>query len=592
MSRPKTSQGELSDSIRALRRVFFVVGAFSFAVNILLLVPALYMLQTYDRVLTSRNEGTLLALTLILIGLLALEGALEFVRSRVLARVSAQLDMQIDGRVFDAMFGQAINGKGGTARVLGDLGHVRQFLTGRGLLAFFDAPWLPLYLLVVFLLSPWLGLFAAIAAVILVALAWYNEAATGSLHALSGKLGANAGHYAGTTLRNAEVINALGMLDAMRGRWQAKQGEYLAVLGEVNDRSAMIGGAVRFFRMVLQSGILGFGAYLVLQNQLTPGGMIAASILLGRALAPVDLAIGVWRQVVSAREAFARLNGLLAAHPAARQQLTLPRPQGAIAVEGLQVAAPGRREAILKGLAFQVGAGKTIGIIGPSASGKSTLARALVGVWPPLSGAVRIDGADIAHWNRSELGPCLGYLPQDVELFDGTVAENIARFGEIVSERVVEASRRAGVHDLILHLPQGYETQIGEGGVTLSGGQRQRIALARAMYGDPVLVVLDEPNANLDEAGDAALVAAIRSLKAQRCTVFVVTHRANLLTETDAVMVMAEGRIQAFGPSADLIKGLRGRPAERPGPKVGAGDTAHEAVEGGAPAAAGRKEFA
>lgn len=547
-------QGELTDALRALRRVFWVVGTFSFAINLLLLAPSLYMMQTYDRVLTSRNEGTLLFLTLILVGLLALEAALEFVRSRVLARMAAALDLQLDGRVFDGMFSLARLGQTSATRALADLNSVRQFLTGKGLLAFFDVPWVPIYLLVTFLLSPWLGLFALIAALVLVALAWYNERATGDLHAMSSRQGAAATQLAEATLRNAEVIEALGTLRPMRERWLEKQFAYLALVGEANDRGAMISGGVRFVRTVLQSGILGFGAYLVLQNQLTPGSMIAASILLGRTLAPVDLAITSWRGVVAARGAFVRLNEMLSRFPARQHLVTLPRPQGTIAAEALVVAAPGKREAILRGLTFQVHAGKMVAIVGPSASGKSALARSLVGVWPALSGSVRLDGADIATWNREELGPCLGYLPQDVELFDGTVAENIARFGPFESAAVVLAAQRAGVHEMILRLPQGYETVLGEGGVALSGGQRQRLALARALFGDPVLVVLDEPNANLDDAGDAALIAALRDLKARQRTVFVVTHRGNLLTEADAILVLAEGRIQAFGTPQDVLK--------------------------------------
>lgn len=578
----KLPPGELTDALVALRRVFTVIAGFSFAINLLLLVPSLYMLQTYDRVLTSRNEGTLLVLTLLLIGLLALEATLEFVRSRVLARVSSALDVQLDSRVFDAMFVHSLRGKGQASRILADLGHLRQFVAGKGQLAFFDAPWLPIYLLVVFLLNPWLGLFGLVSAALLIGLAWYNERATGELHALSGKLGGSAGQYAETTLRNAEVIDALGMLGAMRRRWLRRQNEFLGALGEANDRAARIGGVVRFSRTVLQSLILGLGAWLVLKDQLTPGGMIAASILLGRALAPVDLAIANWRGVVAAREAFGRLNGLLRDFPVYRNLVTLPRPLGAIAAEQLVVAAPGKREPILKGLGFQVEPGTCVAVVGPSAAGKSTLARALVGIWHPLSGTVRLDGAEIAGWNREEIGPCLGYLPQDIELFDGSIAENIARFGDIDSSQVVEAARRAGVHELILRLPEGYETRIGADGISLSGGQRQRIALARALYGDPVLVVLDEPNANLDEAGDAALIAALRDLRERGRTVFIVTHRANLLTETDAIMVLNDGRIQTMGPSSEILQANRARPpqvAQSQAPKVGAGGTAPSPTE-------------
>jgi ATP-binding cassette subfamily C exporter for protease/lipase len=560
MSLLRLPQGELSDALVALRRVFTVIGGFSLAINLLLLTPSLYMLQTYDRVLTSRNEGTLLVLTLLLFGLLALEASLEFIRSQVLARVAAALDLQLDGRVFDAMVNTALRGQARGAQILGDLTHIRQFIAGKGLLAFFDIPWLPIYLLVVFLLNPWLGLFGLISAIILIGLAAYNEHAIGELLVQSGKLASLASQAADGSVRNAELIDALGMRGAMRRRWLSIQNEYLGAQGEANERGARIGGIVRFARTALQSVILGLGAYLVLQNQLTPGGMIAASILLGRALAPVDLAIAHWRGVVAAREAFARLNELLRAHPATKSLVTLPRPDGRVQVEHLVVAAPGKRDPILKGISFEVNPGQAIAIIGPSAAGKSTLARALVGVWTPLSGSVRLDGAEVATWEREDLGPALGYLPQDIELFPGSIAENIARFGLLDSTQVVEAARRAGVHELILHLPQGYETRIGTSdpaSIVLSGGQRQRIALARALYGDPVLVVLDEPNANLDEAGDAALINALRDLKARKRTVFIVTHRANLLTQTDAILVLTDGRIQTIGPSADIIQASR-----------------------------------
>lgn len=560
MSLLRLPQGELSDALVALRRVFTVIGGFSLAINLLLLTPSLYMLQTYDRVLTSRNEGTLLVLTLLLFGLLALEASLEFIRSQVLARVAAALDLQLDGRVFDAMVNTALRGQARGAQILGDLTHIRQFIAGKGLLAFFDIPWLPIYLLVVFLLNPWLGLFGLISAIILIGLAAYNEHAIGELLVQSGKLASLASQAADSSVRNAELIDALGMRGAMRRRWLSIQNEYLGAQGEANERGARIGGIVRFARTALQSVILGLGAYLVLQNQLTPGGMIAASILLGRALAPVDLAIAHWRGVVAAREAFARLNELLRAHPATKSLVTLPRPDGRVQVEHLVVAAPGKRDPILKGLSFEVNPGQVIAIVGPSAAGKSTLARALVGVWTPLSGSVRLDGAEVATWEREDLGPALGYLPQDIELFPGSIAENIARFGLLDSTQVVEAARRAGVHELILHLPQGYETRIGTSdpaSIVLSGGQRQRIALARALYGDPVLVVLDEPNANLDEAGDAALISALRDLKARKRAVFIVTHRANLLTQTDAILVLTDGRIQTIGPSADIIQASR-----------------------------------
>ncbi|MDP1525428.1 MAG: type I secretion system permease/ATPase [Rhodocyclaceae bacterium] len=562
-------KGELTDILVTLRRVFYALGAFSFAINLLLLVPAIYMLQMYDRVLTSRNEGTLIFLTLLMVGLLALEAALEFVRSRVLVRTGAALDMQLDGRVFDAAFAHSMSGKEGNAnQTLADLASLRQFLTGKGLLAFFDAPWTPIYLFVILLLSPWLGLFALLAAALLFVMAWFNERATGDLLGRANTLSAGAQHYASTSLRNAEVVDAMGMLGGLRQRWYARQNEFLAIQGEAAERTALIGGTTRFFRLVLQSGILGVGAYLVLQNQLTPGGMIAGSILLGRALAPVDLAIATWRNFVLARQAYARTNALLAAHPVQQSTVALPRPRGKVAVENLLLAAPGSREPILKGISFSVPAGALVGVVGASASGKSSLARALVGIWKPLSGAVRLDGADVVTWDRAQLGPWLGYLPQDVELFDGNIAENIARFGQIDSTQVVLAAQRAGVHEMILRLPDGYETQIGAGGTVLSGGQRQRIGLARALYGDPALIVLDEPNANLDEAGDLALQAALRMMKEEQRTVFVMTHRINVLETVDAVLILANGKIKAFGPREEIMKAaVQGVPRSLPAKK-------------------------
>ena len=573
-------RGELAESLFSLRRVFYALIAFAVAVNVLLLVPAIYMLQMYDRVLTSRNEGTLVLLTVLLLGLLALEAALEFVRGRVMVRVGAALDLRLDARVFDAAFGRTLAGQGGNSgQALSDLGTIRQFLSGKGLFAFFDAPWTPVYILVVFLLSPLLGLFALIAALILLALAWANERATAPLLAEAGRLGAGANQYAVAQLRNAEVIAAMGMLGALRERWFERQGRYLALQGEAADRGVMIGAVTRFFRFALQSGILGLGAWLVLQNQLTPGGMIAASILLGRALAPVDLAIATWRGFVSARGAYARLGKLLEAHPARGAMVTLPAPKGELLVENLVVAAPGSSNPILKGLNFRMSPGNIVAVVGPSASGKSTLARALVGVWAPLNGAVRLDGADVHAWDKAELGAFVGYLPQDVELFEGTVAENIARFGPLDSQLIVAAAQKAGVHALVLQLPEGYETQIGEGGTALSGGQRQRIALARALYGDPVLLVLDEPNANLDDEGDAALMAALRAAKEDKRTVFVMTHRMNVLRIADAIMILAAGAIQGFGPPDKGLKALSGTGA--PAVKAGESGTV-PGTEGGA----------
>lgn len=570
MNRLQIPQGEFTRALGALRRVYWQVGGVSLVINLLLLAPSLYMLQTYDRVLTSRNENTLLVLTVLLAGLLALEAALEYLRSLVMSRASAGLDLQLGPKLFDAGFEQRLSRQGSLGQTLTDLGHVRSFLTGKGLMALFDAPWLPIYLLVTFLIHPVLGWFGLGSALVLLALAVYNERATGALQVEAGRLGNAAHQMADTSARNAEVVDALGMLGFMRQRWQLRQHQYLATLGDVNQRAAGTGAVVKFFRTFLQSAILGLGAYLVLQDQMSAGGMIAASILLGRALAPVDQIIAHWRQLITAREALKRLNEVLDAPVVYPPQVKLPRPKGLVQADHLVVAAPGKKEPIiLKGLGFEVRPGQLVAIVGASGSGKSTLARALMGVWKPLAGTVRLDGADLAHAWREDIGPHLGYLPQDIELFAGTLAENIARFGVIDSEAVVLAAQRAGVHELILRMPQGYETRILDGSpasVTLSAGQRQRIALARALYADPVLLVLDEPNASLDEAGDLALVHALKDLRARGRTVFVVTHRYNLLSQVDTIMVLQDGRIQTMGTAADVLQAQQQRIQPTPSP--------------------------
>jgi ATP-binding cassette, subfamily C, bacterial exporter for protease/lipase len=553
----KHLQGELGAAIYRFRGVLYAVGAFSFAVNVLLLTPSLYMLQVYDRVLTSRNSLTLLMLTLVLVGLLLLEASLEFVRSRVLVKASIALDLDLSPRIFDASFARYMEQGGGSpAQALGDFNSIRQFLTSQGLFAFFDAPWTPIYLAVIFLLSPWLGLFALVGALILLTMAYLTERYTSPLLADAGQAAMSANAYAASNMRNAEAVEAMGMLRQVRERWFQRQTRFLSLQAQASDRAASITGITRFFRFALQSVMLGLGALLVIENQMSSGGMIAATILLGRALAPVELGISTWRGFVSARTAYTRLSTLLDNHRARVGSLQLPRPTGAVTAENLVLGAPGKREPILKNISFKVPAGSMVAVIGPSASGKSTLARALVGVWGPMNGAVRLDGADVHKWDKSELGPWIGYLPQDVELFEGTVAENIARFGELDSEQIVAAARHAGMHELILRLPQGYDTPIGEGGAVLSGGQRQRIALARALYGNPVLIVLDEPNANLDEAGETALHHALNYLKETKRTVFIVTHRKNILDLADHIAILAGGTMQGVHTVEDFRKML------------------------------------
>lgn len=548
---------ELQGALLSMRRIFIVAGVFSFFINGLMLVPAIYMLQVYDRVLNSRNEMTLLMITLIVLGLYALLGALEWVRSQLLVRASVRLDERLNDRVFAATFDATLRGAGGNpAQALSDVTNLRQFLTGNGLFAFFDAPWAPIYLIVITILHPWLGLFSLVGGLLLVGLAWLNERATQKPLAEANSVGIQATNLAGNNLKNAEVIEAMGMLPAIRARWNVKHRHGLALQQLASDRAGAIGAATRFSRLVQQSLILGLGALLVIKGELSPGGMIAASILMGRLLAPVEQAIGVWKNLVSARSAYGRLRKLLAAVPAREAGMALPRPTGALALESVVATAPGSQTVILRGINARIAAGQVVGVIGPSASGKSSLARVMVGIWPAASGKVRLDGADVYSWNKAELGPHVGYLPQDVELFEGTVAENIARFAEVDAEKVVRAAQRAGVHEMVLRFPKGYDSPIGPGGAFLSGGQRQRIALARALYGDPVLVVLDEPNSNLDDVGEQALVRAVLDLKAQGSTVVLITHRTNIVGVVDQLLVLRDGALQLFGPRNDVLAAL------------------------------------
>lgn len=530
------------------------VGFFSMFVNLLMLVPPMYMLQVYDRVLTTQSVDTLVMLTLVVVFFFAVMGGLELVRSRMLVRVGNRLDTTINERLYGAMFRRSLMVQGtSSAQPLNDLTSLRQFLTGNGLFAFFDAPWVPIYLGVLFLFHPWLGIFATCAGIILLTLAIANEKATKKLLAEASGEQIQAQNLANSNLRNAEVLHAMGMLPGIMGRWSKRHHEYLSKQSQASDRAGVLTNSSKVLRLLFQSMILGLGAFLVLQGDMTPGMMIAGSIIMGRALAPIDQMIGGWKGFVSARGAYERLNDLLNQIPAEEKRMSLPSPRGDISVEGVAAAPPGVRMATIRGINFKANKGEHIGIIGPSAAGKSTLARVLLGIWPSQVGDVRLDGGVITQYNRDEVGPHLGYLPQDIELFDGTVSENIARFGEVDAQKVVEAARKAGVHEMILELPNGYDTMISSTSGALSGGQRQRVGLARAVYGNPVLVVLDEPNANLDDAGERALAKAIHQLKEEGTTLFVISHRTSILKNMDKLLVMKEGQVSMFGPRDDVL---------------------------------------
>lgn len=549
---------EITDVLSTLKRAFFTVGAFSAITNLLMLAPSLYMLQVYDRVLTSRNETTLLMLTLMILGAYLMISVLELVRSFILVRVGARFDMELNKRVYSAAFEQNLKRVGGSAgQALSDLTNIRQFLTGNALFAFFDAPWFPIYLVVIFIFEPGLGVFALCGTAILVALAFLNERVSKKPLAEANTLSIASASLATNNLRNAEVIESMGMLPNLMGRWFKLHGKFLHLQGEASEKAGLVAAVTKFVQVSLQSLVLGYGALLVLENKITPGMMIAASILLGRALAPVQQVIAVWKTFAGARSAYGRLTELLGNNPARKAGMQLPKPTGLLTVEGVSAVAPGGQTTLLRGVSFGLQPGDVVGVIGPSGSGKTTLARLLVGVWPAALGKVRLDGADIYQWNKAELGPHLGYLPQDIELFAGTVAENIARFGDVDAEKVVQAAQRAGVHDIILRLPAGYDTPLGDGGAGLSGGQKQRLGLARAMYGDPAVLVLDEPNSNLDDAGENALLVAVNDLRARGKTIVLITHRTSAIGITNKLLLLRDGAVELFGPTKQVLQALQ-----------------------------------
>lgn len=542
-------------ALRSYRAILGAVIVFSAAINTLMFVGPLYMLQVYDRVLQSRSEMTLLALTLIAVAMLMVYGVLEWIRSRVLVRAGMQFDEVVASPLFTRVVSSALAQPGAKSEfALVDIDRLREFLTGAGLIALCDVPWVPVFLVVCFFFHPWLGWVATGGAAIIFLLALLNEISTKKTLNEATAAQQAAQHFANTTLQNVEVIRALGMERSLRARWGAMHRKTLELQATASDRAGVLVSGSKFVRMVLQVAILCCGAYLALEREISPGMMVAASIMMGRALAPVDQVVGQWKQFVGARSAYARLRELFARVPGDEDRLQLPKPDGHFAAEQLIVASPGTRTPIVAGVSFTLEAGETLALVGPSGAGKSSLARALVGVWAPLQGAVRLDNSDLQHWNRHELGDHVGYLPQTVELFAGTIAENIARFKEATSEEIVLAARRAGVHEMIQNLPNGYSTQIGIGGRQLSGGQRQRIGLARALFNDPAVLILDEPNANLDMEGEEALVRALKDLKTRRRTVIFVSHKIGLLALSDKALILADGRMRAFGPTRDVLQ--------------------------------------
>ncbi|MEA2980028.1 MAG: ATP-binding cassette, subfamily type secretion system permease/ATPase [Alphaproteobacteria bacterium] len=555
-SRRPSRRSELAEALAACRGAFISIGLMSGMSNILMLTGALFMLEVYDRVLPSRSVPTLIGLVILAAGLYTAQGLLDLIRSRILVRIGSRLDEALSGRVYETIvrLPLKVGNRNDGMQPLRDLDSVRSFLSGSGPNALFDLPWLPVYLVICFLFHPYIGLAALFGAIVLAIITMLTETMTREPTRAATGFAMARMSLAETSRRNAEVITAMGMTSRIAALWSEANTKYLASQRRASDVAGGFGSASKVLRMMLQSGVLAVGAYLVIYQQATGGIIIAGSILSARALAPVDLAIANWRGFLGARQGWKRLTDLLGMLPPHSEPMALRPPSQTLAVENGVVVPPGSQKVVVQDVNLVLHAGNGLGIIGPSGSGKSSLARLLVGVWQPARGRVRLDGAALDQWSTDSLGKHIGYLPQDVELLGGTVAQNIGRFSEPQdSKAVIAAATAAGVHDLIVGLPDGYETQVGESGAALSAGQAQRVALARALYGNPFLVVLDEPNSNLDAEGDDALSKAIMSVRARGGIVVVVAHRPSAIACVDMLLMMAQGRAQAFGPRDEVL---------------------------------------
>jgi len=549
---------ELADALRSAGTGLFGAAGFSFVINLLMLAGPLYMMLVYDRVLSSGSVPTLVGLSILVAGLFLCMGLLLLVRARLLVRIGNRLSLRLEERVFRAQFRRTLaDGGARGADATRDLAMLRDFCSGPTPATLFDAPWSPVFVFVVYLLHPTLGVIAAVGFGLLIVFGLANDFLTRRRLGAAAERQSDGDRLLADAVRNAQAVGALRMTNGLLRRWLRLQHEAQRIQTGAADTSGGFSALSRTVRLMLQSAVLGAGAYFVLQDELSAGAIIAASIIMGRGLAPAEQAIGAWRTCVSARGSWRRLRALLRAHPDAAEPMRLPAPKGHLRVEKVFAAAPDSQAPLLQGVGLDLSPGETLAVIGPSGAGKSTLARVLVGIWRPIRGEVRIDSATLDQWPEEQLAQILGYLPQDVELFDGTVRENVARFAEQIDDTaVVEAARRAGAHEMILRLPQGYHTPLGEGGRRLAGGQRQQIGLARALYGRPRVVVLDEPNANLDQTGEAALMKALAALKETGAATVIIAHRPTVLAVVDKILVLDEGRVSAFGSKDDVLNNM------------------------------------
>ena len=557
---------DIMAALKDCRQAFLSVALFSAVVNILMLAGPLYMLQIYDRVLSSRSVPTLVALSIFLVGAYLFQGALDIVRSRIVVRAAALLDRRLGTTVHKAVLHLAIQSRHSrdAQQPVRDLDQIRAFLTSPGPIAIVDLPWMPVFLAICFLVHPWLGFVALVGAVLLIIVTILNERASRApARAVSKDAGLRAAMIE-TDRRNSETVIAMGMAGTLAKRWVQINDRYLKAVGAASDVVSTYGSISKILRLLLQSAILGLGAYLVIRQELTAGSMIAASIMMGRALAPIETAIANWRTFIAARQSTTRLSGILAKMPSMRASTALPKPSKGLEVEKVTVAAPGSAAAILKDAHFRLSAGEVLGVIGPNGAGKTSLIRTLAGIWPPARGEVRIDGAPFDQWDPEFIGRDVGYVPQVAELFEGTIAENISRMAASPdSEAVLRAARAAGVHEMVLRLPSGYDARIGESGAVLSAGQRQRIVIARALFGEPFLILFDEPNSNLDSDGETALLKTVTELKARGAIVIIVAHRPSALAVCDKVLYLANGTQHAFGPRDEILQKVLARPVQK-----------------------------
>lgn len=552
------AKSELRLALWQFRHEFAVVGVFSMIANLLLLVPTLYMLQVYDRVMHSGSLLTLLAVSLFTLFLLGVMAIAEWSRTRLLIRIGVRLDQMLNTRVFHASYEAGLSQSSVTpTRALTDLLQVRQFLTGQGIFAFFDAPWTISFIGVLYLMHPFLGYLAIAFAIVQAGIGWFGHRHTRAPTEAATEALVDSQNFLQSKLKNVEVVEAMGMTDNLRNQWSRRNDAYIGEHGRSQAMIQRISAWGKFVRYSQQSLALGAGALLVIDGKVSMGTMIASNVLISRALAPIEQIVSTWRILSTVRAAFERLEVLLETYPERDPALQRVAPKGGMTLRDVIATAKGREAPILKAISLQIPQGSVTAVLGPSGSGKSTLARVLVGIWPNVQGEVLLDGLPINSWDRTELGPHIGYLPQDIELFEGSLAQNIARFSEVDPEKVIAAARCTGLHEMILRFPKGYDTPIGEAGNLLSGGQRQRIALARAVYGSPALIVLDEPNANLDDAGEEALAQAIRALKKEGKTIVLVTHRPGALAVADHIVILRDGEIQAKGPRDAVFATLR-----------------------------------